>query len=133
MTLAPQQNADTPAITVAGVSRHFGLVQALTDVSLECRYGEVLAILGENGAGKTTLMRILAGLDQASSGQLSRRNEPYAPHSPRDAVTAGVTLVQQHFALVPTMTAAENILLFRSLRATRTSRPIQRAIPERPM
>lgn len=107
---------------MAGVSRHFGLVQALTDVSLECQYGEVLAILGENGAGKTTLMRILAGLDQASSGELLKRSVPYRPHSPRDAVAAGVTLVQQHFALVPTMTAAENILLFRSQRQVRTTR-----------
>jgi simple sugar transport system ATP-binding protein len=94
----------------------------LSDVSLECRYGEVLAILGENGAGKTTLMRILAGLDQATSGQLLKRSEPYRPRSPRDAVSAGVTLVQQHFALVPTMTAAENILLFRSQRRMRTTR-----------
>ncbi|GMQ94075.1 MAG: ABC transporter ATP-binding protein [Acidimicrobiia bacterium] len=113
---------DTPAITVAGVSRYFGLVQALTDVSLECRYGEVLAILGENGAGKTTLMRILAGLDRASSGQLLKRTEPYLPRSPRDAVAAGVTLVQQHFALVPTMTATENILLFRNRHDARTTR-----------
>lgn len=116
------QETGAPAITVAGVSRHFGLVQALTDVSLECHYGEVLAVLGENGAGKTTLMRILAGLDQASSGQLLKRSEPYRPRSPRDAVAAGVTLVQQHFALVPTMTAAENILLFRSQRGVRTTR-----------
>ena len=107
---------------MAGVSRHFGLVQALTDVSVECRYGEVLAILGENGAGKTTLMRILAGLDQASSGQLLKGTEPYLPRSPRDAVAAGVTLVQQHFALVSTMTAAENILLFRNQRDARTTR-----------
>ncbi|MFV1962245.1 MAG: ABC transporter ATP-binding protein [Acidimicrobiia bacterium] len=107
---------------MTGVSRHFGLVQALTDVSLECRYGEVLAILGENGAGKTTLMRILAGLDQASSGQLLKGTEPYLPRSPRDAVAAGVTLVQQHFALVPTMTATENILLFRNQSDARTTR-----------
>lgn len=113
---------DTPAVTVAGVSRHFGLVRALQDVSLECRYGEVLAILGENGAGKTTLMRILAGLDQPSSGHLLRETERYSPRSPRDAVAAGVTLVQQHFALVPTMTAAENLLLFRSRRDVRTTR-----------
>jgi simple sugar transport system ATP-binding protein len=107
---------------VAGVSRHFGLVRALDDVSIECTYGEVLAILGENGAGKTTLMRILAGLDQPSSGRLFKRTEPYSPRSPRDAVAAGVTLVQQHFALVPTMTAADNLLLFRSQREVRTSR-----------
>lgn len=107
---------------MAGVSRRFGLIRALDDVDIDCRYGEVLAVLGENGAGKTTLMRILAGLDQPTSGHLLKRSHPYCPRSPRDAVAAGVTLVQQHFALVPTMTAAENILLFRSQREARTSR-----------
>ena len=103
-----------PAAEVVGVSRRFGDVQALRDVDVDIRAGEVLAILGENGAGKTTLMRILAGLDQPTSGAVYRAGEPFAPTSPREAVERGVTLVQQHFALVPTMTAVENLLLFRS-------------------
>ena len=111
-----------PALQVVGVSRRFGDVQALRDVDLDIRVGEVLAILGENGAGKTTLMRILSGLDQPSSGTVYRAGERFAPASPRDAVERGVTLVQQHFALVPTMTAVENLLLFRAQRHRNRSR-----------
>ena len=113
---------DTPAMEVVGVSRAFGDVVALDDVNLEIRRGEVLAVLGENGAGKTTLMRILAGLDQPSSGHVLRNGQPYRPSSPRDAVAGGISLVHQHFALVPTMTAAETILLFRADRHRRCSR-----------
>ncbi len=105
-----------PALQVVGVSRRFGDVQALRDVDLEIRAGEVLAILGENGAGKTTLMRIVSGLDQPTSGAMYRAGDPFAPGSPREAVERGVTLVQQHFALVPTMTAVDNLLLFRAQR-----------------
>ncbi len=111
-----------PALQVVGVSRRFGDVQALRDVDLDIRAGEVLAILGENGAGKTTLMRILAGLDRPTSGEVYRAGEPFAPASPREAVERGVTLVQQHFALVPTMTAVENLLLFRAQRHRNRSR-----------
>lgn len=110
------------ALRVRGVSRSFADVRALADVDLDIRYGEVLAVLGENGAGKTTLMRILSGLDQPTSGELYRGEERYAPRAPREAVEHGVALVQQHFALVPTMTAAENLLLFRAQRDRRTSR-----------
>jgi general nucleoside transport system ATP-binding protein len=113
---------DAPPLQVVGVSRRFGEVQALRDVDLDIRAGEVLAILGENGAGKTTLMRILAGLDQPSSGEVLRSGAPFAPASPREAVDLGVTLVQQHFALVPTMDAVDNLLLFRAQRQRRTSR-----------
>ncbi len=73
-----------PAIRVAGVSRFFGDVQALRDVDLDIRAGEVLAILGENGAGKTTLVRILGGLDRPSSGAVFRAGEPtLRPHPGR--------------------------------------------------
>jgi simple sugar transport system ATP-binding protein len=119
-------NPPDVALEVVGVSRRFGDVQALRDVDLDVRAGEVLAILGENGAGKTTLMRILAGLDQPTSGGLLRAGEPFAPSSPRDAVEHGVTLVQQHFAQVATMNAVDNLLLFRTERARRTSRAAAR-------
>jgi simple sugar transport system ATP-binding protein len=119
-------NPPEVALEVVGVSRHFGDVQALGDVDLDIRAGEVLAILGENGAGKTTLMRILAGLDRPTSGGMLRAGEPFAPASPRDAVERGVTLVQQHFAQVATMNAVDNLLLFRTERARRTSRPAAR-------
>ncbi len=110
------------AIEVVGVSRSFGEVRALNGVDINIRRGEVLAVLGENGAGKTTLMRVLGGLDQPTSGRLFHNGEPYAPASPREAVAAGIALVHQHFALVPTMSPAENVLLFRSDRQRRCTR-----------
>ncbi len=118
----PIDNAEAPIISVENVSRRFGDVAALAGVSLDVRQGEVLAVLGENGAGKTTLMRILGGLDSPTGGRVLLRGEPYEPRSPKDAVQAGIALVHQHFALVPTMTAAENILLFRSDPERRCSR-----------
>ncbi|MDH4279238.1 MAG: ATP-binding cassette domain-containing protein [Acidimicrobiia bacterium] len=114
--------ANAPIISVENVSRWFGEVAALDGVTLDVRTGEVLAVLGENGAGKTTLMRILGGLDAPNGGRVLLRGEPYEPRSPKDAVHAGIALVHQHFALVPTMTAAENILLFRSDPERRCSR-----------
>ncbi len=118
----PPRPDKTLAIEVVGVSRHFGDVRALDDVSLDIRRGEVLAVLGENGAGKTTLMRILGGLDRPSSGEVLRNGRPYVAKSPREAVASGIALVHQHFALVPTMTAPENLLLFRSDKDRRCSR-----------
>jgi general nucleoside transport system ATP-binding protein len=117
-----RQVAGPPALQVVGVSRSFGDVQALRDVDVDVRAGEVLAILGENGAGKTTLIRILGGLDQPSSGEVFRAGERFAPASPREAVERGVTLVQQHFALVPTMNAVDNLQLFRAQRHRRSTR-----------
>ena len=115
---------ETPAIEVVGVSRIFGEVKALNHVDLDIRRGEVLAVLGENGAGKTTLMRILGGLDQPSSGEVLRDGRPYLATSPKEAVASGIALVHQHFALVPTMTAAEILLLFRSEKSRRCSREL---------
>lgn len=114
--------AETPAISIAGVTRVFGDVVALDNINLEIRRGEVLAVLGENGAGKTTLMRIIGGLDTPTSGAVLRHGEPFHPQSPGEAVSAGIALVHQHFALVPTMTPAEIILLFRAQRDRRCSR-----------
>lgn len=115
-------DTETPAIQVVGVSRSFGEVQALADVNLDVRRGEVLAVLGENGAGKTTLMRILGGLDSPTAGEVRKDGEPYAPSSPRDAVANGIAMVHQHFALVPTMRPAEVLLLFRNERDRRCRR-----------
>lgn len=115
-------DTETPAIQVVGVSRSFGEVQALADVSLDVRRGEVLAVLGENGAGKTTLMRILGGLDTPTAGEVRKDGVPYAPTSPRDAVANGIAMVHQHFALVPTMRPAEVLLLFRNERDRRCRR-----------
>lgn len=88
-------------LTVEGVSKSFGAVRAVVDVSLEIGAGERLAIIGENGAGKSTLMNMLVGHMSPDSGQISTR----------DGVNIG--FVHQELALVPDLTVAENILLGR--------------------
>ncbi|GAA1293050.1 ABC transporter ATP-binding protein [Pseudonocardia aurantiaca] len=103
-----------PPAVVTGVRRRFGAgPPALDGVDLELRAGEVHAVLGENGAGKTTLMRILAGLDEPDEGSVVVAGEPVTEFTPRALRERGVAMVQQHFTLVPTLTAGENLALAR--------------------
>jgi ABC-type uncharacterized transport system ATPase subunit len=104
----------TPAASLHGIRRSFGAgAPALDGVDLELRAGEVHALLGENGAGKTTLMRILAGLDSPDEGTVEVAGRPVDEFSPRALRERGVAMVQQHFTLVPTLTAGENLALAR--------------------
>ncbi|MCK9912502.1 ATP-binding cassette domain-containing protein, partial [Microbacteriaceae bacterium K1510] len=72
--------------------------------------GEIHAIVGENGAGKTTLMRILYGMEQATSGTIRIRGEEKHFATPADAIASGIGMVHQHFMLFPSYTIAENIV-----------------------
>ena len=99
------------ALEMAGVSRRFGAVLALDDVSLQVRRGSVHALLGENGAGKTTLMHVAYGMVRADSGTIRVGPNPARILSPADAIALGIGMVHQHFTLVPAMTVAENIAL----------------------
>jgi simple sugar transport system ATP-binding protein len=100
-----------PLLALEATSKRYGSVQALADASLVVRQGTVHALLGENGAGKTTLMRIAFGLAQADSGTIRWLGVPARFPSPRDALAAGIAMVQQHFSLVPSLTVAENVAL----------------------
>lgn len=107
MTQAPGLVECQPAIRMRNISKEFYGQRVLTGVDLDLQAGELHAILGENGAGKSTLCSILAGLYQATSGEISRSGEPFAPRSPHDALAAGIGMVYQHFRLVDQMTVAE--------------------------
>ncbi len=107
MTAAPTP----PAIEAVGIVKSFPGVLANDHVDFDVQRGEVHALLGENGAGKSTLMNILAGLYQPDEGRLLMDGEPVTFRSPRDAIAHGVGMVHQHFALVPSQTVAENVLL----------------------
>lgn len=94
-----------------GIYKRFGDVVASKHVDFELGANEIHALLGENGAGKTTLMRILYGLYQADEGEIRVEGNPVSIRSPRDAIRYGIGMVTQHFALVPPLTVAENVVL----------------------
>ena len=99
------------AIEAAGITKTFPGIVANDHVDFDVRRGEIHALLGENGAGKSTLMNVLAGLYQPDGGTVRIDGADVAFRSPRDAIAAGVGMVHQHFALVPSQTVAENVLL----------------------
>jgi len=94
-----------------GVSKSFGAVAALRDVSLELRRGEVLALVGENGAGKTTLMNVLFGLIRPDSGRLETEGHAGMFRDAAEAIAHGFGMVHQHFMLFDDMTVLENVLV----------------------
>ena len=100
-----------PFFELRNVSKCFARVVANKDVSFSIDRGEVLALLGENGAGKSTVMKILYGLYRADSGHILMDGVEKHIHSPRDAMALGVSMIQQHFALVNAHTVTENIIL----------------------
>jgi ribose transport system ATP-binding protein len=100
-------------LTATGISKHFGGVTALRDVSFDLRPGEIHALMGENGAGKSTLMKILAGIYTEYEGAVSIGRQPLRFASVRDAESAGIAIIHQELNLVPELNVAENIFLGR--------------------
>ncbi|EGI78298.1 ABC transporter ATP-binding protein [Hylemonella gracilis] len=94
-----------------GLSKRFGALQALGEVSLELHPGEVHCLLGENGAGKSTLCNLVFGVHQPDAGAMTLAGAAYQPRSPADALAQGIAMVHQHFSLVPDMTVLDNLLL----------------------
>jgi general nucleoside transport system ATP-binding protein len=94
-----------------GITKRFGAVSALDDVSLSVDAGEVHCLLGENGAGKSTLCNVVFGVHAPDAGAMRLRHRPFRPLGPADSLAAGIVMVHQHFSLVPTMTAVENLML----------------------
>ena len=96
-----------------GISKHFGAIQALSNVNLNVDAGEVLGLMGDNGAGKSTLIKIMAGNFRASSGEIWLKGAKVDFHNPVDARRKGVEVVYQDLALCDNLTAAENVFLGR--------------------
>jgi simple sugar transport system ATP-binding protein len=94
-----------------GITKRYPGVVANDGIDLEVRPGEIHALLGENGAGKSTLMNILYGLATPDSGEILLDGKPVKINGPSDAIARGISMVHQHFMLVPVLTVAENILL----------------------
>ena len=100
-----------PRLRLRGIRKRFGAVQALADVDLDVRPGEVHAVLGENGAGKSTLMRVIYGLLEPDGGSLQLDGAAVHFTSALDARRAGIGMVHQEFALVDALSVAENLAL----------------------
>ncbi|WP_042775240.1 sugar ABC transporter ATP-binding protein [Sinorhizobium fredii] len=102
-----------PVLSLRGISKRYGPLQVLKNVSLDVYAGEVVALLGENGAGKSTLSGIIAGSRAPSEGTMTWLGQPYAPASPREAIDKGVVLIHQELQLLPELSIAENVFLGR--------------------
>lgn len=98
-------------VSIRGVSKRFGSVQALDDVSLEVGRGEIHALVGENGAGKTTLMRILYGVLQSDAGSIEVEGKPARFRTARDGIAAGIGMVSQHYSIIGELSCLENLML----------------------
>jgi ribose transport system ATP-binding protein len=107
-------DADQPKrLEMRHISKSFGGVRALTDVSFTADAGEVHALCGENGAGKSTLMKILAGAITEYEGEIRLDNRPVRFSGPRQAEDIGIRIIYQELNLVPQLTVADNIFLGR--------------------
>ncbi|CAL9284363.1 sugar ABC transporter ATP-binding protein [Streptomyces sp. SudanB182_2057] len=109
----PPGPGPVPVLALKGVSKSFGAVRALRDVSLELLPGEAHALAGENGAGKSTLIKTLAGVHRPDAGHVLLDGEPVVLHGPGDARAAGIAVIHQEPTLFPDLSVAENIFLGR--------------------
>jgi simple sugar transport system ATP-binding protein len=98
-------------IEMRGVTKEYRGIPAVKNVSFTLAAGEIHALLGENGAGKSTLTKIMAGVTQATAGQMLLDGRPVAFATPAEAMASGVTMVFQENSLVPSMTVAQNLFL----------------------
>lgn len=102
-----------PVLALRNVSKYFGTVIALRDVSIAAKAGEVLCLLGDNGAGKSTLIKTLSGVHVPSEGEILIDGHPIQFASPRAALDLGIATVFQDLATVPLMSVARNFFMGR--------------------
>ena len=98
-------------LSLKGLGKRFGSLQALDGVSLDVSAGSVQCLLGENGAGKSTLCNLIFGVYEPTVGSMTFDGAVWAPKSPAEALERGIAMVHQHFSLVPRMTVVENLML----------------------
>lgn len=105
-----------PVLALRGISKRFGAVQALSDVELEVRAGEVVALVGDNGAGKSTLVKVIAGVGPADGGVVEWRGRRARIARPHDAQELGIATVYQDLALCDNLDVVGNLFLGREIR-----------------
>lgn len=100
-----------PALEMRGITKRYPGVVANDHIDLDVRRGEIHALLGENGAGKTTLMNVLYGLARPDAGRILLDGQAVQIAGPADAIARGISMVHQHFMLIPVLSVAENVIL----------------------
>jgi D-xylose transport system ATP-binding protein len=110
---APGTTAGQALVSLRGMSKAFGAIQALSDIELDVYAGEVVALLGDNGAGKSTLAKILAGVYTADAGTICIRGKEATISSPTDARDLGIATVYQDLALCDNLDVVANLFLGR--------------------
>jgi simple sugar transport system ATP-binding protein len=104
---------DPPLLAVRGISKRFGGVQALKQVSFELRAGEVMALAGDNGAGKSTLIKCISGVHHPDEGEVVYRGRPVRLANPRQARDLGIETIYQDLALADNLDVGANVFLGR--------------------
>jgi ribose transport system ATP-binding protein len=104
-------------LLIEGVDKEFPGVKALSQMHLDLKSGEVLALVGENGAGKSTLMKILSGIYQKDEGKITYKGANVSVRSPNEAQHLGISIIHQEIQLAPHLTVAQNIFIGREPRA----------------
>ena len=115
----PAEVVQAPALEMRGITKRYPGVVANDSINLTVRPGEIHALLGENGAGKSTLMNVLYGLAVPDEGEILLDGGPLKLAGPADAIAHGISMVHQHFMLVPVLSVAENIVLGEETMANR--------------
>lgn len=103
-------------LRLTGVTKSYGAVKALEDISLEVGVGEVVGLVGDNGAGKSTTVKIISGAISPDGGQIEFEGSPRHWASPRDAQLAGIETLYQDMGLAPDLSVAANVFLGREVR-----------------
>lgn len=130
-------------LKATGVSKRFGGLQALSDVGIEIKRGQVYGLIGPNGAGKTTFFNVLTGLYTPDSGTFELAGKPYTPTAVHEVAKAGIARTFQNIRLFAEMTVLENVMVGRHVRTrvgllgailrTRSFKAEEKAIAERAM
>jgi D-xylose transport system ATP-binding protein len=115
MPAAQNAAGKAPVLSISGLSKSFGAVEALREVDFEVRAGEVVALLGDNGAGKSTLVKIISGTIQPDAGRILFEGQEVVIDSPATAKTLGIETVYQDLSICPNMDVAANFFMGREL------------------
>ena len=107
-------------LKIEGANKRFGGLQALSNVGINIKRGQIYGLIGPNGAGKTTFFNVITGLYQPDTGSFELDGKPYSPSAPHDVAKAGIARTFQNIRLFGEMTAIENVMVGRHIRTHQT-------------